>query len=107
MKATIASALIVLLPALAEAQMNPTAQAARKWRQAHERAIIDEFVSLLTIPNVSRDRANILRNAEAIAVLLQKRNIPAKLVSIPGSNPVVFGEIRTPGATRTIVFYAH
>jgi acetylornithine deacetylase/succinyl-diaminopimelate desuccinylase-like protein len=30
-----------------------------------------------------------------------------KLVSIPGSSPVVFGEMRTPGATRTIVFYAH
>jgi acetylornithine deacetylase/succinyl-diaminopimelate desuccinylase-like protein len=28
-------------------------------------------------------------------------------VSVPGANPVVFGEIRTPGATRTIVFYAH
>jgi len=107
MKATIASVLILLLPALAQAQTNPAAQAARKWRQAHERAIVDEFVSLLTIPNVSRDRANILRNAEAIAAMLQKRNIPAKLVSIPGSNPVVFGEIRTPGAARTIVFYAH
>jgi acetylornithine deacetylase/succinyl-diaminopimelate desuccinylase-like protein len=106
MKALIASVLIVL-PSLSVAQTNPAAQAARKWRQAHERAIIDEFVSLLTIPNVSRDRANILRNAEAIAAMLQKRNIPAKLVSIAGSNPVVFGEIRTAGATRTIVFYAH
>ena len=28
-------------------------------------------------------------------------------MSVPGGNPLVFGEIRTPGATRTIVFYAH
>ena len=26
---------------------------------------------------------------------------------MPGGNPVVFGEIKAPGATRTIVFYAH
>ena len=31
----------------------------------------------------------------------------ARLVSVAGANPVVFGEIRTPGATRTIGFYAH
>ena len=39
--------------------------------------------------------------------MLEKRGVTPKLVSIPGSNPVVFGEIRTPGATRTLVFYAH
>ena len=43
----------------------------------------------------------------AIARMLEKRSIPAKLVGVPGSNPIVFGEIRTPGGTRTIVFYAH
>jgi acetylornithine deacetylase/succinyl-diaminopimelate desuccinylase-like protein len=26
---------------------------------------------------------------------------------VPGSNPVVFGELTTPGATTTVVFYAH
>jgi acetylornithine deacetylase/succinyl-diaminopimelate desuccinylase-like protein len=86
---------------------NPAALAARQWRQLHERAIIDEFVSLLAIPNIASDRANIQRNAEAIAALLEKRGVAAKLVSVPDGNPVVFGEIKAPGATRTIVFYAH
>jgi acetylornithine deacetylase/succinyl-diaminopimelate desuccinylase-like protein len=86
---------------------NPASQAARKWRQQHERAIVDEFVSLLAIPNIAADRANIQRNAEAIAGMMEKRGIPAKLVSLPGGNPIVFGEIKTPGATRTLVFYAH
>ena len=96
-----------LLPCVVTAQTNPAAQAGRKWRQAHERAIVEEFVSLLSIPNIARDRENIQRNAQAIAGMLEKRSIPAKLVAVPGSNPIVFGEIRTPGATRTIVFYAH
>jgi hypothetical protein len=89
------------------AQSNPAALAARQFRQQHERAIIDEFFSLLSLPNISSDKANIQHNAEFIAGMMQKRGVPAKLVSIPGANPVVFGEIKTPGASRTIVFYAH
>jgi acetylornithine deacetylase/succinyl-diaminopimelate desuccinylase-like protein len=92
-------------PALA--QNNTAALAARQWRQNHERAIIDEFFSLLSIPNIARDKTDIQRNADVIKGMLEKRGIPSKLVSVPGSNPVVFGEIKTPGATRTIVFYAH
>jgi acetylornithine deacetylase/succinyl-diaminopimelate desuccinylase-like protein len=89
------------------AQSNTAAIAARQWRQHHERAIVDEFFSLLSLPNIARDKADIQRNADMIKGMLEKRGIPSKLVSVPGSNPVVFGEIKTPGATRTIVFYAH
>jgi len=86
---------------------NPAALAARQWRTQHERAIVDEFVALLAIPNIAADRANIQRNAEALAKMMEKRGIASKLVTVPGANPVVFGEIKTPGATRTVVFYAH
>ena len=89
------------------AQGNPAALAARQWRQQHERAIIDEFFSILSLPNITTDKANIQRNAETIAAMMGKRGVPAKLVSVPGSNPVVFSEIKTPGATRTVVLYAH
>lgn len=99
--------LISLLPTVAVGQTNPAAQTARQWRQQHERAIVDEFITLLKIPNIARDRENIPRNAELIAKMMEQRGVTTKLVSVPGANPVVFGEIRTPGATRTIVFYAH
>ncbi len=99
--------LVGLLPATAFAQTNAAALAARDWRQQHERAIVDEFVALLSIPNIASDRENIQRNATAIAAMMGKRGISTKLVSVPGGNPIVFGEIRTPGATRTIGFYAH
>src|SRR6266851_3977284 len=92
---------------LLTAQTNPAAVAAREWRKQHEHVIMDEFVALLSIPNIASDRANIQRNAETIAQMMQKRGIASKLVSVPGANPVVFGEIKTPGAARTIVFYAH
>jgi len=96
-----------LLPAVALAQTNPAAQAARQWRRQHERAIIDEFVAFLKIPNVTQDRENIRRNAEFIAKMMETRGIASRLVSVEGANPVVFGEMKTPGAVRTIVFYAH
>jgi acetylornithine deacetylase/succinyl-diaminopimelate desuccinylase-like protein len=100
--------LLFTLAAFGLAQTNPAALAARQWRQQHERAIVDEFFTLLSLPNIAADRDNIRKNAELIARMMEARDVAGvKLVSIPGSNPVVFGEIRTPGATRTIVFYAH
>jgi acetylornithine deacetylase/succinyl-diaminopimelate desuccinylase-like protein len=97
----------LLLPAVTAAQTNPAAQSARLWRQQHERAIVNELVTLLAVPNVSSDKANIERNAELVAKMIQGRGLAAKLVSVPGGNPVVVAQIRTPGATRTIGLYAH
>src|SRR5579885_1463310 len=99
--------LSMIATGLLAAQTNPAAAAAHKWRQQHERAIVDEFIALLSLPNIARDKENIQRNAELISKMLEKRGVAAKLVSVPESNPVVFGEIKTPGATRTLVFYAH
>jgi hypothetical protein len=59
--------LACFVPAVLAAQTNPAAGAARAWRQQHERAIVDEFVSLLSIPNIARDKENIQRNAQAIS----------------------------------------
>jgi hypothetical protein len=60
------------------AQTSSAALAAREWRQQHERAVIDEFFLLLSLPNISSDKANIQRNAEFIAVMMQKRGVPRK-----------------------------
>ena len=101
-------ALLISIASFAQAQSNPAALAARRVRfMQHERVILNEFVTLLAIPNIAADRANIERNAETIAKMLEKRGVAAKLVRVEVSNPVVFGEIKTPGATRTIVLYAH
>ena len=108
MKRAISATVMALCAAAAlQAQLPRPAAVARQWRQQHEHAIVEEFLALLAIPNVSADRANIQRNAEAIRDALAKRNVDARLVSVAGGSPIVFGEIRTPGATRTIGFYAH
>ena len=101
------AALCAAFAGSASAQSSTAALAVRRWRQNHERAIIDEYFSLLSLPNIARDKADMQKNAEMIAAMLEKRGVPARLLTVPGSNPVVFAEIKTPGATRTIVFYAH
>src|SRR6186713_1370734 len=97
----------LLVPGVGFAQSNPAARAAREWRQQHERAIVDELVRLVAIPNITSDKPNIQRNAELIVSMLAARGVAAQLVSVPGGNPVVVGQIRTPGATRTVGLYAH
>ena len=97
----------LLSASLALGQQNPAATAARTWREAHEASILHEFMDLLAIPNIARDDANIHKNADAIVKLLERRGVKTRLLELPGVPPVVFGEIVTPGATRTLVFYAH
>ena len=86
---------------------NPASQAARQWRQQHERAIMDEFVALLAIPNIAADRANIQRNAETIAAMMQKRGIAASWYPCPAGIRWCSGKSRRRGLPQTIVFYAH
>ncbi len=81
--------------------------AARSWREQHEPQILREFVDLLSLPNLASDSDNIRRNTAAIQKLLEQRGVKTRLLETPGAPPVVYGEIITPGATRTVVFYAH
>jgi acetylornithine deacetylase/succinyl-diaminopimelate desuccinylase-like protein len=99
--------LLLVIPASLFAQMPKVARDARTWRQQHERPILGEFTALLSVPNVTRDRTNVRHNAEMLVAMMQRRGIAARLVTIEGANPVVFGELVTPGAKRTIAFYAH
>ena len=77
------------------------------YRRAHEVDIVRQFVSLLALPNVASDAANIRRNADSIAAQLQARGVKAQLLLEDGGPPIVFGELSAPGATRTLIFYAH
>ena len=92
-----ALAAILLASALLSAQT--PADAARQWRVAHEQQILQEFTGLLSIPNVASDSTNIQRNAETLVGMLQRRHVEAKLLTAPGANPVVYGEIKTSGSS--------
>lgn len=81
----------------------------REWRQANEHAIVSEFTELLSIPNVVGDQAAILRNAERIMAMMARRGLNPRLLEGASADvtPAVYGERVVPGATRTLLFYAH
>jgi acetylornithine deacetylase/succinyl-diaminopimelate desuccinylase-like protein len=82
---------------------------ARQYRRAHEHQILREFVDLLSIPNVAADHDNIRKNAAFILEMMRQRGLKSQLLEAktPNVPPAVYGEWQTPGATRTIIFYAH
>jgi len=103
----ILTVLLLLTCAQAFAQNSPAANAARVYRQQHEHEIMAEYANLLSIPNVASDTQNIRRNATLISQMLESRGVKTRLLEVPEAPPVVYGEVLTPGATRTLIFYAH
>jgi acetylornithine deacetylase/succinyl-diaminopimelate desuccinylase-like protein len=83
-----------------------TAAAARA-AEPDRRAIVAEFADFLAIPNLASDAPNIARNAAAIQAMFEKRGVATRLLTLEGAPPIVVGDLRVPGATRTIAFYAH
>ena len=82
--------------------------AVRRHREGREGAIVRELVELLAIPNLASDSVGIRRNAAHLRAMLERRGARTRLLESPtGGPPAVYGELTTPGATRTIVFYAH
>ncbi len=100
--------LLLALTAIAHAQDAASLRDnVRAYRAAHHAEILRGFADLLAIPNLAGDAVNIRRNAEHIAGLMRARGIEVRLLEHAGSPPVVYGELRAAGASRTIVVYAH
>ena len=78
------------------------------YRTAHDTEILRELTDFLAIPNLATDSSGIRRNAQFIVAMMAKRGIAGRLLESPaGGPPAVYGELTSPGATKTVVFYAH
>ena len=96
-------ALLALLAAPpAAAQQRPVA----RWVDAHQREVVEELTRFLGLPNVAADSANIRRNARALAEMLEERGLHPRLLET-GGPPMVYAELPAPGATTTLLLYAH
>ena len=86
-----------------------TQQQVRDFRTANEHRLVNEFLSLLSIPNVASDHANIRKTATFIMEMMRRRGLNPRLLEAqtPNTPPAVFAELTTPGATRTLILYAH
>ena len=94
--------------AISSAHATSSRDAVRAWRKAHEKAIVADFVALLSMPNVATHVADVEKNAAYIENQLKERGFQTRLLSAaPGTPPSVFAEMKIPGAKRTVIFYAH
>ncbi|MGZ5476287.1 MAG: M20/M25/M40 family metallo-hydrolase, partial [Thermoanaerobaculia bacterium] len=94
------------LPCIA-ATPGEVSRKARAFRVANEQAILKELVEFLAIPNLASDTPNIEKNAAAIQAMFAKRQVESRLLRVAGAPPLVIADLRAPGATKTIGFYAH
>lgn len=99
--------LLLFTCTLLRAQSDPVVQSVTRYRHLHESEIVAKFIDLLKIPNVAADPSNLRRNALAIKSEFDRRGVKAKLLEQSGVPPVVYGELLSPGATRTVLFYVH
>lgn len=87
----------------------PACAAPSDWVERNRAAILADYVELLAIPNVATSITDIRRNADHIVKMMTRRGLSPRLLegdsaSVP---PAIYGEWFVPGATRTLVLYAH
>ncbi|HEV2965126.1 MAG TPA: M20/M25/M40 family metallo-hydrolase [Candidatus Angelobacter sp.] len=79
----------------------------RAYIAQHRSAILQEFNTFLALPNVASDEANIQKNADALAQMLQKRGLKTQLLRVEHAPSVVLAEMSVDPSKRTVTFYAH
>lgn len=99
----------ILLASISAPHAQGQSVAIRQYRTANEHRILREFLELLSIPNVASNSDGIAKNAAFISKMMESRGIAARHLYGPDKSapPLLYGELLTPGAKQTIVFYAH
>lgn len=100
-------ALLVLFTCAGFAPATPPKMTVAEWRRANETAIVDQLDRLVQMRSIAADPIGLATTADNLAGLLKARGFETQMLSADGSPAVVFGRLDTPGATRTVVFYAH
>jgi acetylornithine deacetylase/succinyl-diaminopimelate desuccinylase-like protein len=101
-------AALLLISLAATAHGDELRDQVRVYRAAHEREIVRELADLLSLPNVATKVADVERNADRLTEMLRGRGFEVRRLSAgEGTPPALYGELRVPGAKRTVMFYAH
>ena len=67
---------------------------------------VDELCALIRQPSISAQDTGMLECARLVARFMTEAGIEARLMPTAGY-PVVYGEVRSPGAARTVLIYGH
>src|SRR5271170_5503299 len=78
------------------------------YRAQHEAAIVGQLDELTRLKSLAADPAGLAATADRLQHLLSERGFEVQLLATgPQSPPLVFGTLKSAGARRTVIFYAH
>jgi len=100
---------VVLFISATHAQDNLIASI-RDYRVANEQRLLTDFVQFLSIPNIASDIPRVYMNADYLVERMKRMGLGPKAFYLGDKGsppPVVYGEWKTRGAVRTVIFYAH
>ena len=100
------AATVALGGVVLSAAPSPTVVRVREWRAAHERQILAELIDLVSLPNIASNQADIVKNADALTTMFQKRGFSVARIATPGS-PVLVARRDAVNAIGTLTFYLH
>jgi len=78
----------------------------REWRAAHERQILTELIQFVSLPSIASNKADIVKNADALTAMFEKRGFAVKRIATVGS-PVVIAQRDAANGAGTLTFYMH
>ncbi len=74
--------------------------------ESNRTRFVDELCVLLRQPSISTQDTGVRECAELVRRFMAEAGAQARLLDT-GGYPVVFGEVRSPGAARTVLIYGH
>ena len=77
------------------------------WTAQHQREIVDEFITLLSVPNVARNDGDMRRNADLLKALFEKRGFAVELQQVTSGSPVVLASLNASPSLGTLTLYIH
>jgi hypothetical protein len=104
-RALVAAALVLGGVALSAAP-SPAVLKVREWRAGHERQILAELMQLVSLPNIASNQADILKNADLLTTMFERRGFAISRIVTPGS-PVLVARRDAANAVGTLTFYMH
>lgn len=106
MRALLAAVGVVIAASAADA--SDFSSKVDSWRTAHEREVVGKLAELISTPSVAANPQGLAAMADRLRTELASRGFEARLIGKEtGATPVIYGYLATPGAQRTVVFYAH
>lgn len=110
MVASFRHGLVLLLGAMAtvlvSAAPTPDVLRVREWRAGHERQIVAELIQLVSLPNIASNKADIIKNADLLTAMFEKRGFAVRRIVTPGS-PLLVAERVAAKPAGTLAFYFH